>query len=93
VGGSLGRHNTLTQLTAEHGNEPNDRPSGWLTSRRGWKPRAGLRRGTPPTVHTTGAAGIAMEGASDGRPTWWRPPARVRWERVGLDCRRKRKGC
>ena len=29
---SLGRHDAMTQLAAEHGIEPIDKPSGWLTS-------------------------------------------------------------
>jgi hypothetical protein len=33
-----GRHDALTQLTAEHGNEPMDGPSGWLMSQKGCTP-------------------------------------------------------
>jgi hypothetical protein len=35
LAGSPGRHDTLTQLTAKHGNEPMDLLSGWLLSRKG----------------------------------------------------------
>src|SRR5262249_23879716 len=39
--GSRGRHDTPTQLTAEHGDEPMDRPSGRLMSRKGCTPHWG----------------------------------------------------
>jgi hypothetical protein len=35
LAGSPGRHDALTQLTAKHGNEPMNGPSGWLVSRKG----------------------------------------------------------
>ena len=39
--GSPGRHDAMTQLTAKHGNEPMNRPSGWLMSRKGCTPHLG----------------------------------------------------
>jgi hypothetical protein len=44
LAGSPGRHDALTQLTTEHGNEPRDRPSGWLMSRKGCTPRGGAEQ-------------------------------------------------
>jgi hypothetical protein len=38
---SPGRYDALTQLTAEHGNEPRDRLSGWLMARKGYPPHWG----------------------------------------------------
>src|SRR5262249_32258992 len=39
LAGGTGWHDALTQLTAEHGNEPRDGPAGWLTSRQACTPR------------------------------------------------------
>jgi hypothetical protein len=52
VARSPGRHDTLAQLTAEHGNEPRDGPSGWLRSREVCTPPRGLTRGTQLRIRT-----------------------------------------
>ncbi len=41
LAGSPGWHDALTQLTAKHGNEPRDRLSRWLMSRKGFMPAWG----------------------------------------------------
>ena len=65
LAGSPGRDDALTQLTAKHGNEPMDRPPGWLMSRRGCTPHAGLTEARPPKVSSTRAARTASLDGSN----------------------------
>jgi hypothetical protein len=90
--GSPGRHDALTQLTAEHGNEPTDALSRWLMSRKGWRPSwgrpeecrsrsTGPRRRGPQTVKEAMACQFAdrhEKGSvpSDGTMVRWAAQAK-----------------
>src|SRR5262249_46262889 len=94
---SPGRDDTLTQLTAKHGKEPMDSPPGWLMSRRGCTPHAGLTKATPPKVSSTRAARTTSRDGSNcpsicgQKQKWWvgrgRAPGRRTWTGPSSCCR------